>query len=81
MIKTEDKDVIAMDVLKDIALNIGGVLAERQRAIDALTLFREKALPVLEYIAKKSTDSSNLKERASIYIKNIKSGIKVHMGV
>ncbi len=80
MKKPEDRESIAMDVLKDIAMNIEGILAERQRAVDALTLFREKALPVLEFIAKKINDSNNLKERANVYIRNLKSGSRVHMG-
>jgi len=80
MKKTQDKESIAMEVLKDIAMNVEGILAERQRAIDALTLFRNKAVPTLEHIAKKISDSNNLKERANLYIRNFKSGSTVHMG-
>jgi len=80
MKKPEDRNEITMDVLKDIAMDIEGILAERQRAVDALTLFREQALPTLEHIARKINDSNNLKERANLYIRNIKSGSKVHMG-
>ena len=76
----KDRESIAMDVLKDIAMNFEGILAERQRAIDALTLFRDKALPTLEHIERKIKDSNILMERASLYIRNIKCGAKVHMG-
>lgn len=61
MKKQEDRDSIAMDVLKDIALNIDGIFAERQRAVDALTLFREKALPVFEHLLKRSTIQTTLR--------------------
>ena len=74
----EDRVAVTIDVLKDIALDFEGILAERQRAIDALTLFREKSLPALEYLAKKINDSNVLKERANLYIRNIKSGSKVN---
>ena len=80
MKKQEDRESIAMDVLKDIAMNFEGILAERQRAVDALTLFREKALPVLEHLSRKINDSNNLKERANLYIRNIKSGSAIHLG-
>ena len=80
MKKNQDNESIAMEVLKDIVMNVDGILAERQRAIDALTLFREKALPTLEHIARKINDSNNLKERANLYIRNFKSGSTVHLG-
>ena len=80
MKKTQDRESIAMDVLKDIAMDFEGILAERQRAVDALTLFREKALPVLEYLSRKISDSNNLRQRADLYIRNIKSGSTVHLG-
>jgi hypothetical protein len=51
-----------------------GTLFERQRAIDALTLFREKCLPALEEIIKK-VDSTTLKECASLYAQRIKDGV------
>jgi len=49
----EEKEAVAIDVLNGIATNIEKVFVERQRAIDALTLFHDRALPALESIAKK----------------------------
>jgi len=49
----EQQDKIAMDVIKNIAMDSSRVLAERQRAIDALTLFHEEALPAFREIEKK----------------------------
>lgn len=70
----QDKVANAIEVLKGIALVGDGVLFERQRAIDALTLFRAKSLPALEEIIKK-VDSKTLKECASLYAQRIKDGV------
>jgi len=43
-----EQDKIAIEVIKNIAIDSSRVLAERQRAIDALTLFRDAALPALK---------------------------------
>lgn len=76
----EKKIATAIEVLQDIILNINVILAERQRAIDALTLFHEKGLPALQNIARK-VDSGVLKERANLYIQRIKSGARVSMTI
>ncbi|MEA3222903.1 MAG: hypothetical protein U9P49_07045 [Thermodesulfobacteriota bacterium] len=74
----EEKEAVAIDVLKGIAMDIERILVERQRSIDALTLFHDRALKTLEYIAKK-VDSNVLKERANLYIQRIKAGAKISM--
>jgi len=76
----EKKIVTAIEVFQDIVLDINVILAERQRAIDALTLFHDTALPALHHIAKK-VDSGVLKERANLYIQRIKSGARVSMTI
>ncbi len=68
-----EKIKIAMEVLIDFALDSSRMVTERQRAIDALTLFQGSAVGALEYILRK-TDLQVLKERADLYIKRIKSG-------
>lgn len=68
---------VAMEVLCEIALDDGRMLAERQRAIDALTLFRE-SVNTLEHIARK-TDLDVLKQRAGLYVQRIKSGAHISM--
>jgi hypothetical protein len=68
-----DKEAIAIEVIRDIALDSSRVLVERQRAIDSLTLFREAAIPALQYIERK-TDMNILKERTRLYIQRIKQG-------
>ncbi len=73
-----DRDTIAIEVLRDIALDDRRMLAERQRAIDALTLFPASAVATLEYIARK-TDLEVLKERSRLYIQRIKSGAHLSM--
>ena len=73
-----DREVVAREVMRDIALDDSRMLAERQRAIDALTLFHAAALEPLEYIARK-TDLDVLKERAKLYIQRIKSGAVLSM--
>lgn len=69
-----DRKTIAIDVLKDIALVADGILFERQRAIDALTLFRRQSLPALQEIVKR-VDSKTLKERAALYVQRINEGV------
>lgn len=73
-----EQDKIAIEVIKNIAIDSSRVLAERQRAIDALTLFREVALPALKEIEKK-VDVNILKERAKLYIQRIKDGAVLSM--
>jgi hypothetical protein len=72
-----NKVEVAMEVLCDIAMDDSRMLAERQRAIDALTLFRE-ALKTLEHIARK-TDLDVLKQRAGLYIQRMKAGAHMSM--
>jgi hypothetical protein len=73
-----ENEKIAMEVLKNIAMDPGRVLVERQRAIDALTLFRESAIPALQYIERK-TDMDVLRQRSSLYIGRIRKGAAVTM--
>jgi hypothetical protein len=72
-----NKIEIAMEVLCDIAMDDTRMLAERQRAIDALTLFRE-SFRTLEHIARK-TDLDVLKQRAGLYIQRMKAGAHISM--
>jgi hypothetical protein len=74
------REETAMDVLRDIALDSGRILAERQRAIDALTLFRESSLRALAHI-ERTTDNEVLRERARLYIQRIKDGVIVSMNL
>jgi hypothetical protein len=76
----QTREMIAIDVLKDIALVMDGMIFERQRAIDALTLFHRRSLPALEEIVRK-VDSRLLKERAMLYIQRIKEGIDMNVSV
>jgi hypothetical protein len=76
----EQQEKIAIDVIKNIAIDSSRVLAERQRAIDALTLFREEALSALKDIEKK-VDVNVLKERARLYIQRIKEGAILSMNI
>ena len=73
-----DRDIVAIEVLRDIALDDKRMLAERQRAIDALTLFPASAVMTLEYIVRR-TDLEVLKERSKLYIQRIKSGAHLSM--
>lgn len=73
-----DRDMVAVEVLRDIALDDARMLAERQRAIDALTLFPSPAVTALEYIARK-TDLEVLRERSRLYIQRIQSGAHLSM--
>ncbi len=68
-----DKTQIAIEVLRDVALDSSKMVTERQRAIDALTIFQTSAVEALEYVWRK-TDLAVLKERADLYVKRIKSG-------
>jgi len=69
-----------MDTLLAIAMNEERMVAERQRAIDALTLFREQALPALNHIAKQNT-LDILKDRARLYIQRFKSGASMSLSI
>ncbi|MFY9398355.1 MAG: hypothetical protein WAR22_08335 [Desulfomonilia bacterium] len=73
-----DREQIARDVLRDITLDDSRMLAERQRAIDALTLFHEESLPALQEIEKRVTIGV-LKERARIYSDRIRQGARISM--
>jgi hypothetical protein len=73
-----DRDTVAIEVLRDIALDDKRMLAERQRAIDALTLFPAAAVMTLEYIVRK-TDLEVLKDRSRLYIQRIKAGAHLSM--
>ena len=73
-----DREAVAIEVLSEIALDDGRMLAERQRAIDALTLFHASSAQALEYILRK-IDLEILKDRAKLYIQRIKSGAFLSM--
>lgn len=73
-----DKQQIAIEVLRDFALDSSTMVTERQRAIDALTIFKTSAVEALEYVFRK-TDLNVLKERADLYIKRIKSGTTTNL--
>lgn len=73
-----ERDNIAIEVLRDMVMDDRRVLVERQRAIDALTLFRESAIPALTYIERK-TDMNILKERTRLYIQRIEQGATLSM--
>jgi hypothetical protein len=73
-----DRNAVAREVLRDIAMDDNRMVAERQRAIDALTLFQASALESLEYITRR-TDLNILKERSKLYIERIKSGAVLSM--
>jgi len=69
-----------METLLSIAMDEGRMVAERQRAIDALTLFREQALPALDHIARQNT-LDILKDRARLYIQRFKSGASMSLSI
>ena len=73
-----DRENVAIEVLRDMAMDSSRVLVERQRAIDALTLFRADAIPALKYIERK-TDMGVLKERTRLYIDRIRQGATISM--
>jgi hypothetical protein len=72
------RDNVAIEVLRDMVMDESRVLVERQRAIDALTLFREAAIPALNYVERK-TDMNVLKERTRLYIRRIEQGATISM--
>jgi len=74
----QNREEVAREVMRDIALDDSRMLAERQRAIDALTLFHAEALPSLEFIVRKA-DLDVIKERSKLYIQRIKSGAVLSM--
>ncbi len=78
MDKQKDNETIAIEVLRDMVMDSSRVLVERQRAIDALTLFREASIPALEYIERK-TDMNVLKERTKLYLQRIRQGASISM--
>ncbi|HQG33226.1 MAG TPA: hypothetical protein PLA83_14940 [Deltaproteobacteria bacterium] len=73
-----ENENIAIEILKGIAMDDSRVLVERQRAIDALTLFRESSIPALQFIERK-TGMNVLKERSRLYIQRIKQGASISM--
>jgi hypothetical protein len=73
-----ERENIAIEVLRDMVMDESRVLVERQRAIDALTLFREAAIPALNYVERK-TDMNVLKERTRLYIRRIEQGATISM--
>jgi hypothetical protein len=73
-----EKIKVAIEVLRDFALDSSKMVTERQRAIDALTIFQTSAVEALEYVLRK-TDLAVLKVRADLYIKRIKSGAITNM--
>lgn len=75
-----DHQKITMETLLSIAMDEERMVAERQRAIDALTLFREQALPALNHIAKQNT-MDILKDRARLYIQRFKSGASMSLSI
>lgn len=76
----QDNQKITMETLLSIAMNEERMVAERQRAIDALTLFHEQALPALNHIAKLNT-MQILKDRANLYIQRFKSGAALSLSI
>lgn len=78
MDKQMDNEAIAIEVLRDMAMDSSRVLVERQRAIDALTLFHEASVPALEYIGRR-TDMNVLRERTRLYIDRINRGANISM--
>lgn len=73
-----NKEAVAIEVMCEIALDDKRMLAERQRAIDALTLFHSSSVQALEYIVRK-TDLDVLKDRSRLYIQRIKAGAHLSM--
>ncbi|MBN2283034.1 MAG: hypothetical protein JXO48_04005 [Deltaproteobacteria bacterium] len=73
-----EKETIALEVLTGMALDASRVLVERQRAIDALTLFHEQALGSLKKI-ERTTDLQILKERCRLYVRRITDGAAISM--
>jgi len=76
----EDHRMIAMQTLLRIAMDDQRMVAERQRAIDALTLFHEQALPCLNQIAKENS-LQILRDRARLYVQRFKSGAPLSLSI
>lgn len=76
----EDHRMITMQTLLGIAMDDQRMVAERQRAIDALTLFHDQALPCLNQIAKQNS-LQILKDRAKLYIQRFKSGSPLSLSI
>jgi hypothetical protein len=73
-----ENEKIAIEVLKNIAMDGSRILAERQRAIDALTLFRDAALASFKEIEKK-VDVNVLKESSkALYPEDNRGGRAQH---
>ena len=62
-----------IETLKKIALDESKLHSERERAIDALAVFGEKALPALAEIADRA-DFYSLRNRAMELLREIKEG-------
>ena len=63
----------AIETLKKIALDENKGYTEKKKAIEALAVFREKALSALAEIADKADDIT-LRERAITLLREIKEG-------
>ena len=78
-----DRDIkTAIKVLKEMVLsgNLTRPLTERQRAIDALTLFHKDSRDAFADIIRR-TDNPVLKERAELYLKRIEDGAELSMNI
>ena len=75
-----DHQKITMETLLSIAMDEERMVAERQRAIDALTLFHERALSAFEQIVKKN-EQVILRDRARLYVQRIKSGAALSLSI
>ena len=78
-----DRDVkTAIKVLKDMALsgNLERTMTERQRAIDALTLFHKESRDAFADIIRR-TEITVLKERAELYLNRIDQGAEMSMNI
>ena len=68
-------------VLKEIAMSESErPFAERQRAIDALSLFHEDAMKALKEISKKA-DHKSIKDRADLYIQRLEAGAVTSLNI
>ncbi len=78
-----DRDAkTAMKVLKDIVLsgNLERTVTERQRAIDALTLFHKDSRDAFADIIRR-TEVTVLKERAELYLNRIDKNEELSMNI
>lgn len=73
---THEKE--AVEALKQIVLDPQRVMVERQRAVDAITLFPSQATTIFEHILKR-VDSSILREQTDTYLRRIKAGQNTNM--